>query len=87
MSLDPTDGGYSSRKFILTIVSFIVIVGIGVLSAFMPAVPTGDIIMGILGALGIFCGVNVWSKMAIGKNIVAKAEVDTKESSGEGAGC
>ncbi len=73
------DGGLASRKLWLTIGVIIAIIGVSILSAFMPVLipelPT--IVGGILGALGLYLGGNVAVKFAAGK--VAQRSYDGYE--------
>lgn len=70
-TLDPADGGYSSRKLWYAIGTSLLIFGAGLLSAFVPAFRSGleTIVGGLVGALAVYAGANVSSRWVTGKSM------------------
>lgn len=68
--LDEKDGGYASRKLLLTLLITAVVVGCWILTAKLLALaPTFETLLGgLLGILAIYCGVNVASRFAVVKS-------------------
>jgi hypothetical protein len=68
----PEGKGLKSRKFILTIIALVLLVGMGVLPVFLPAAagsyPT--FIGGLIGILGLYFSGNVANKFVVGKSTV-----------------
>lgn len=79
------DGGYTSRKFVLTLVSMGAIVALAVSAAWCPglAAQIPNAVTGILGALGIYSGVNVATRWTHAKYGVPgqPAELDDQQAS------
>lgn len=73
--MDPLDGGYGSRKLIYAAVTSVLIFSGGLIAGkwdqFGPFY--GDMIAGLLGALSIYCGVNVSTKWVASKHAIAMA--------------
>ena len=71
-NLDPSDGGFSSRKLWYAIGTSIAIIGVGVFSVFFPGLRPSveSVIGGLLGALAIYAGSNVSNKWVVGKNAI-----------------
>ena len=69
--MDPTDGGYASRKFWFSVYTSALIFVSGALAStqtFKLLAPQLNVIVGgLLGALAIYCGANVGAKHVIGK--------------------
>jgi hypothetical protein len=80
---DSRDGGMRSRKFLLAVYSMHLIFGAGLIAArwtsFAPNLPT--VTGGILGALGLYYGVDLGHKLNVAS--VAKAASAAESSSGE----
>ena len=80
-ALDKTDGGKSSRKFLLTVVTMIILCLMVVLGLFHPTViplfPT--FVGGLLGVLGLYFSGNVANKAIIGNNIARLNEQEGEE--------
>lgn len=67
--LDPLDGGFISRKFLLTAYSLHLFLGLGILAIKVPAFsPLVDTIGGLmLGSLALYFTGNVCNKVAVSK--------------------
>jgi hypothetical protein len=65
-------GPYSSRKFVLTIISICLITAVAMSSAWISVIPTilPAFIGGILGTLSLYLGGNVANKFVVGKQMV-----------------
>ncbi len=71
MALDPTDGGYSSRKMIMSYAAMGLISGGSLVCAHWPAFGANypTLVGGILGALTVYCGVNVANSFVASKHL------------------
>ena len=66
----PEDGGMVSRKFLLTVLSLLILTGIAILAANYSAVATifPTFVGGLLGVLSVYFTGNVVTKHVVGKN-------------------
>lgn len=71
-AFDDRDGGYTSRKLVLTVLTQVLMLGGAIVagrwSAFGAQYPT--LVGGLIAALGAYLGINTASKWVTGSNIV-----------------
>ncbi len=84
MQLDPADGGYLSRKFIITFGSILLLCGVGILSSWFPAIAT--VYTSLCGTtatiVGLYLGANNLSRHITSKSIENSVQDDeNKEES------
>ena len=75
--LDTRDGGFLSRKLLLGLALVVVIVGLGLASAWLPLLgPNLGVVTGALvGVYAIYCGANVGNKVGVAKKAAAESEL------------
>lgn len=76
--LDPSDGGFISRKFLLTAYSLHLFLGLGILALNVPAfAPLVDTVGGLmLGSLALYFTGNIGNKVAVAKAAKQPVPVD-----------
>jgi hypothetical protein len=85
MATDPADGGFASRKFILTLITqgfmflgvLIAVRWTGVTAMFE------TLVGGLTAALAIYLGGNVSAKWAIGKNLIGLGKAENMTALGD----
>lgn len=85
MSLDPADGGMSSRKLWFAVITSAFIFAGAALAGIWPMFsPNYDAMVGgLLGALTIYVGGNLGAKWTIGKHTSGSDNVENAASGGE----